>query len=273
MLDDIYAAPEFTKPRVADPIKLRIPQPKINPDVTNQAPAQNQAWPTRAPIMEGFFKVLFGNQPIKGMEIGVWYGKGSTKIWLENCVANSEFWLVDTWRPFSTKEDLNEDNGHNFAGMDQLSTDAFLSAFLAVKQIEQSRHKDNLKINLLRGDSSNCLSTFKSDSFDFIYIDGDHHYEKVKTDLIEAKRLIKKNNALICGDDLEKLPTDELYELALKNLNRDSLRHPNPKFHPGVLAAIKEEFEQVHMLNGFWWIAYRNGRPDFEFCSPTFERA
>ena len=154
--------------------------------------------------------------------------------------------------------------------MDQLSTDAFLSAFLAVKQIEQSRHKDNLKINLLRGDSSNCLSNFKSNSFDFIYIDGDHKYEKVKEDLREAKRLIKKDNALICGDDLELLPTDELYELALKNLNRDCLRPPHPKFHPGILAAIKEEFEQVHMYNGFWWIAYRNGLPDIEYCKFRF---
>ena len=73
----------------------------------------------------GIFKVLFGNQPIKGMEIGVWYGKGSTKIWLENCSANSEFWLVDTWRPFSSKEDMNEDDGHNHAVMDQLSNRCF----------------------------------------------------------------------------------------------------------------------------------------------------
>ena len=66
--------------------------------------------PTRAPIMEGFFKVLFGSRPIKGMEVGVWYGKGSTKIWLENCVANSEFWLVDTWRPFlQSRRSVNED--------------------------------------------------------------------------------------------------------------------------------------------------------------------
>ena len=174
----------------------------------------NQAASLRSPIMEGFFSALFGNKPIKGMEIGVWYGKGSTKIWLENCSANSEFWLVDIWRPFASKEDLTEDDGHNHAVYGQLSTDAFLSSFLAVKEIEQSRHKDNLKINLLRGDSSNCLSNFKSNSFDFIYIDGDHKYEKVKEDLREAKRLIKKDNALICGDDLELLPTDELYELA-----------------------------------------------------------
>ena len=85
----------------------------------------------------------------------------------------------------------------------------------------------------------------------------------------EAKRLINKDFGLICGDDLEKLPTDELYQLALENLNRDCLR--DPKFHPGVLAAIKEEFETVHMVNGFWWIAYRGGGPDLEFCKPVIK--
>ena len=33
---------------------------------------------------------------------------------------------------------------------------------------------------------------------------------------------------------------------------------------------LSKELEQVHMLDGFWWIAYRNGRPDFEFSNPSF---
>ena len=234
-------------------------------------PPQSQVWPSRAPIMEGFFKTIFGNTPIRGLEVGCWYGKGSTKIWLENCAPNSEFWLVDGWRPFSSQEDHAEDDTWDHTSMDVLSTDAFLSTFLRVKKIEQDRRDDNLKINLVRGDSSNSLGAFKSDFFDFIYVDGDHKYDKVKKDLKEAKRLVNKDCGLICGDDLEKLPTEELYQLAMQNLNRDCLR--NPKFHPGVLAGIKEEFESVHMINGFWWVAYRGGVLDMEFCKPIVEQS
>ena len=61
---------------------VEMSQSSSNSNVISEAPVHNQATPLRSPIMEGFFSALFGNKPIKGMEIGVWYRKGSTKIWL-----------------------------------------------------------------------------------------------------------------------------------------------------------------------------------------------
>lgn len=193
------------------------------------------------------------------MEIGVWYGKGSTQIWLKRAPASSEILLIDSWKPYASNRDLVDDTAFDYKEMDDLTTDAFKSAFLEIKKIEMGRLQDNLAISLLRGDSASFLKYLKDDSYDFIYIDGDHKYEKVKADIQESKRLINKEFGLICGDDLEKLPSGELYQLAKQHPERDCLREPY-HFHPGVMAAIYEEFDEVNMINGFWWIVIADGK-------------
>jgi len=225
---------------------------------------QNQAWPERGPVMELIFKSAFAQRKIVGIEIGVWYGKGSTQIWLSALGPGSKFFLVDSWRPFAqAQSESNDPNFYHYAGMDRLCTDAFLSTFLEVKRIEMQRHEDDLKIHLLRGDSISFLKSLHSDSIDFIYIDGNHLYESVKEEIVEAKRLVNKSFGLICGDDLERYPSQALYELAIKHPDRDFLHAPH-SFHPGVLRAVAEEFQSINMLNGFWWIAIANNeyRPD-----------
>lgn len=225
---------------------------------------KNQVCPSRAVIMKQLFKAAFDGKKIVGMEIGVWYGKGSTQIWLKNLTPDSEFTLIDSWRPYASKQDLIDDPSGPYAEMDALASEAFISAFSEVKRIERERAKDNLSVNLLRANSSEYLKYLRDDSFDFIYIDGDHKYVNVKSDIREAKRLINKDFGIICGDDLEKIPSKELYELARQHPSRDFLREPNLLFHPGVLSVIYEEFNEVNMLNGFWWIAICDGeyRPD-----------
>lgn len=231
--------------------------------------AHNQAWPERAPIMKELFTTAFGTKAVKGLEIGVWYGVGSTQIWLQHCGPNSEFYLIDSWKPYSSHEDLTDDTSYNYKEMDDLSTDAFLSAFLATKSTTNSRSVHNIKSHLIRGESSSCLSAFSSDQFDFIYIDGDHKYKNVSSDIKQAKRLIRKDFGIICGDDLEFLPTEDRYSRAKKFPNRDFLRDPGSEcFHPGVLAAVYEEFGIVNMVNGFWWTVCLNSNFTTEAIKP-----
>ena len=201
-----------------------------------------------------------GSKTITGLEIGVWYGLGSTQIWLESCAAGSEFYLIDSWKPYSSSEDLNDDNNYDYALMDNLSTDAFLSAHLQVRKFEELRKKDEVKINLIRGESGRFLTSLQADMFDFIYIDGDHKYFNAETDIIHAKRLINKNFGIICGDDLDVLPNKTLYELAKRHPTRDYLRNEVNPFHPGVLAAVFEQFDTVSMMNGFWWVIVKDGK-------------
>jgi hypothetical protein len=95
--------------------------------------------------------------------------------------------------------------------------------------------------------------------FDFIYIDGDHKYASVRKNIQDAKRLAQHGRALICGDDLERLPSPELLQVAQEHRDRDFLRGPY-QFHPGVMLALHEEFGEVGMSEGFWWVFKRDGR-------------
>lgn len=224
---------------------------------TNKAVvAQNQAWPSRAPAMTVLIQKAFP-YPINALEIGVWYGIGSTNIWLDNMKPGSKIVLLDAWKPYSSKQDLRDDEW-NYKSMDDRTTDAFMSAFLNVKRHEDENRERQMKISLVRADSQHFLPLLQADSFDFIYIDGDHKYEKVWSDIAEAKRLIRKDFGIICGDDLDKLPTPDLIELSKQFKDRDAIRG-DYQFHPGVLLAVSEHFEKVHMHNSFWWIFCING--------------
>lgn len=65
---------------------------------------------------------------------------------------------------------------------------------------QQARRVPNLL--LLRGYSQELLPHFAPDSFDAVYIDGDHSYEGVKRDLQLAWRVVKPGG-FICGHDYE----------------------------------------------------------------------
>jgi hypothetical protein len=233
--------------------------------MSTTAIAQNQAWDFRAPIMKTLIQEAFTG-PVSALEIGVWYGIGSTNIWLENLKPGSTLCLVDAWKPYSSVQDL-ADKEYNYKKMDDLSTDAYLSAFLNVKKFESENDK-NINIQLTRGDSAKYLPMLRDGVFDFIYIDGDHKYDKVKSDIQQAKRLVNKRYGIICGDDLEKLPTPELVELSRVNKGRDYLRGGH-EFHPGVLLAVAEEFTAVNMINGFWWVVCVNAEFDTEVRKPA----
>jgi len=53
-----------------------------------------------------------------------------------------------------------------------------------------------------KGDSSTSLSTFGDDTFDMIYIDGDHSYEGAQKDLTVAYKKVK-SGGWIMGHDYE----------------------------------------------------------------------
>lgn len=235
----------------------------INPPKT--IVPENQAWPSRAGVMELLIKTAF-QAPISALEIGVWYGVGSTNIWLNNLKDHSSIVLLDSWAPYSSESDLS-DTGWNYKQMDDMSTDAFLSAFLNVKKFQREQAQRGIRINMVRGESTSLLPLMKDDSLDFIYIDGDHKYKNVKHDIQQAKRLINKKFGVICGDDLERLPSPELVALARQHTDTDFLR--KEEFHPGVMLAISEELPMVHMVNGFWWIVCNDGKFDPDLLRPS----
>jgi predicted O-methyltransferase YrrM len=219
-------------------------------------PPVNQAAPWR---VEGMKQVIAEfDKPINALEIGAWYGEGSTRIWLEALHETSSITIIDYWKPYCTEKDY-QDNMFDYKKMDEMTHDAYINTINVVREYEAKKDVD---VTLIRGSSKTYLKNFNDEIFDFIYIDGAHHYDAVKSDIVQAKRLIKKDFGIICGDDYENDPTEEMLELARANKDVDFLKHPGVNhFHPGPLLAIYEEFKgEVNRHDGFWWVYVRDGK-------------
>jgi predicted O-methyltransferase YrrM len=113
----------------------------------------------------------------------------------------------------------------------------------------------NISSTIIRGKSNEALHFLKPNTFDLVYIDGSHYYEEVFSDIKNAINLVK-NGGIICGDDLDQIPTEENYIIAKSNLEKDLfIFKDGTAIHPGVLAAVKEIFtDNVNWDNGFWWL-------------------
>tara|TARA_S200000501_G_scaffold145873_1_gene137723 strand:- start:119 stop:889 length:771 start_codon:yes stop_codon:yes gene_type:complete len=215
-------------------------------------------------FMLNFFNSYCKHFPIRGLEVGVLAAQGSTKLWLNNCLAESTFFLIDEWDSDISDFFTFTESADKYIHLAQklLTSDFYSEAILTIKEIQRRRWEDKLDINIVRGKSDSVMSFLPTGVFDFIYLDGNHLYEGVKRDIIHSKRLVNKHFGIICGDDLEKIPTTKLYEYAKKFPNSDYLREPEHDYHPGVLSAVYEEFGEsgVNMAHGFWWIFCVNSK-------------
>ena len=86
----------------------------------------------------------------------------------------------------------------------------------------------NDNINIIKGDSNKILKNLNIKNIDYVFLDGGHKYETVKSDLTCLINIIKNNGLILCDDyDLTYAPgvkkaIDEyvlLYNFNLKILN------------------------------------------------------
>ena len=73
---------------------------------------------------------------------------------------------------------------------------------------------------IMQGDSSTTIAELEDESFDWIYIDGDHRYDGVKKDIEAAAGKVKENGLLVFNDYTVWSPTS--------------------MFHCGVARAVNE---------------------------------
>jgi hypothetical protein len=62
------------------------------------------------------------------MEIGTWFGEGSTKVIAENAPKGSTIYMIDSWSPYTSKEDKESKRKlHSlfYRTMDDLTFSAF----------------------------------------------------------------------------------------------------------------------------------------------------
>jgi len=114
----------------------------------------------------------------------------------------------------------------------------------------------------LRGSSSTHLNRLCDGYCDMVYIDGDHRYPYVKSDIEQALRVVK-DGGVVCGDDLE-LEVDELPGWVdidrVRNSYREIPEYGNVGAHLGVTVAVWDTVgRNVSNCNGFWAIRKVNG--------------
>jgi len=122
-----------------------------------------------------------------GAEIGVWEG-GFSEVLL--AVAQpTRLHLIDPW-------EFQPDFANTAFGKPR-NEDRMADKFLLV----QEKFKDDPRVVLHRAYSDVALESFEDHSLDWVYIDGNHNFEVVKSDLELSLRKVRPGG-VIAGDDL-----------------------------------------------------------------------
>jgi len=125
----------------------------------------------------------FSNKPIKYLEIGAFYGANLISVAKTyGAHPGSRLHCIDPW--------IDYDEYPEYKGQQDVIYGKFL------KNIESIRDK----IVIHRGFSNKEILTLEDESFDIIYIDGNHEPEYVLEDAVLSFRKLKRGGFLIFDD-------------------------------------------------------------------------
>jgi predicted O-methyltransferase YrrM len=216
--------------------------------------AATQGQPIRHSYMREVVRDLAqkaGDRPLRILEIGSW--AGGSAITFAGALRDfahpkSRVICIDPWVYYPMRGDNPAVN--NIMAEALRSGAAFQLFFHNIA----AAGFDDLVIPM-RGHSSDIMPMLTRDSFDLIFIDGDHSYEFVQMDVALARPLVR-DGGIICGDDLER-QLDDIDRVYCMERQRDDFV-PDPKsgiwFHPGVTLAVGEAFGRVAEIAGFWGV-------------------
>ncbi len=196
--------------------------------------------------------------PVKILEIGSWIG-ASAITWARAIEAHNDgkgqVICVDPWSDLRTYRDT----GAPYRDMMNLVHENEIAWRLFDHNVKASGL--SRLIHAFRGTSEKVLPDLPRDSFDIVYVDGDHLCDAVMVDIDLAMPLVK-NGGFLCGDDLElqahEVERAEMYAAVEQRVEliRDSAT--GTIYHPGVALALAKMSLPVGTLDGFWY-ARRDG--------------
>jgi predicted O-methyltransferase YrrM len=154
---------------------------------------------------------LFANfssdDQLKILEIGTY--QGETTRFLANIFPNSKITTIDL--PDKKFMEINQSDSFKVPLGAQLLSDNLNSIdFTNLKELsnifietrKKNLEKDN--INFIQIDSFQAIKIFQKNSFDFIWVDGNHIMPQVAFDIFQAFHLCKKNGYILCDDIVMK---------------------------------------------------------------------
>lgn len=186
---------------------------------------------------------------VRMLEIGSWIGF-STLTWaqaLDEFVPHKGSILcVDPWASYWSPDEIQA--GGVAATMD----------FMARSDLSYDLFRHNLtfappgiRIDHMRGRSADVLAYLADGAFDLVFVDGDHRYPAVASDLRQADRLLAEGG-LLCGDDLEHQAPAAACEALDPAIHYMQDPATGVHYHPGVTRAVAEALGPVSAYDGFF---------------------
>lgn len=202
----------------------------------------NQLWPERRAGLR-YSVNLCGKHPITAVEVGTWYALGSTPLLVENLPNGSSLTCIDNYSPTEGTEGSSAQM-KLFASRAQRSAQSQVANFKLIRP--------EVKVSLITKKANDALAEFPDSSLDFIYLDGSHLFSDLANEIQIALKKLKKGGVL-CGDDLETVPTPELMSECAPKREVDVIFLRSGKcIHPGVLCAVGQHLPGVRVDNGHW---------------------
>jgi predicted O-methyltransferase YrrM len=195
-----------------------------------------------------------GGRPVRVLEVGSWAG-GSAVTWalgIKRRGVPGSVLCVDHWQPYF---DLSMNTAAHYAEMKRAAaTGDIYRLFL---HNLRAMGVDDI-VDHVKGRAEDILPTLESNGYDLVFLDGSHSYEAVRTDISNAKRLLREGG-ILCGDDLE-LRQNEVdqpeHRLAIaNNVDFTANSRTGISYHPGVTEAVAEAFGDVSEQHGVWCVA------------------
>ena len=136
-----------------------------------------------------------------GAEIGVWKGSSSIKFVKKNL---KELHLVDPYALPSdsiAKADVIKKYAHMVGGFTEKN---FVAYYDGVHKGIVEMFKNHNEVTVHRMASEEWFAQVEDNTFDWIYVDGDHTFEGCYLDLVGAAKKIKPGGMML-GDDYKSL--------------------------------------------------------------------
>ena len=104
-------------------------------------------------------------------------------------------------------------------------------------------------VNVLVGSTDSIASILPNEIADFIFIDGDHRYSRIRNDILNWYPKLR-NGALLCGHDFERHLDHCDYNRVLETCEEDFV----DGCHYGVIRAVCESFPGVRREGRIWYV-------------------
>jgi hypothetical protein len=142
---------------------------------------KRQLWKEQEKVLEEYITLKnISRKNINILEIGSWFGLGSTQKFIKHMDSSSNLFLVDSWQAYSRPDEVST----------TLKMNLFVkSAYNSIYDV--CNENKNKNIFIIRAQFEKLQYFFKDDYFDYIYIDGSHYYPSVLKDIEISKKILR----------------------------------------------------------------------------------